>query len=222
MTALRAAVVIFLTATTVIAPADANQRWPALFDVTGVSSDDVLNIREAPDARSPIVGTLAPDAGGVELIRPNADESWAVVNTGEGHGWVSLAYLERADETPRTAGPAVRQCFGTEPFWSLVFTPPHITFTTPEVAPRQGLVSSFYASRSHPGRFAETGSLFPGLWGNRDIHLSIRLEACNDGMSDREYGIAVDMLLTRPDQAGDTSGTGLYSGCCSLTAPPSE
>ncbi len=222
MTPLRAVAVILLGSLWATVAAAKDERWPALFDVTGVAPNDVLNIREAPNAGSRIVGTLAPDATGIEVIRPNPDESWAVVNTGEGHGWVSLAYLERTDGASRSAGPDIRHCFGTEPFWSLAVEPPRITYTTPDIAPRQGLMSSFYASRSHPGRFAETGSLFPGPWGDRNIHLSIRLEACNDGMSDREYGIAVDMLLTQPDQAGDMSGTGLYSGCCSLSAPLSE
>ena len=221
MTTLSAAV-LFSAALLATSSATAQERWPDLFSVTGVEQSDVLNVREAPDPGSPPVGSLAPDATDIELVRQSADGHWALVNIGERHGWVSLAFLERQANGPQPAGPGIRQCFGTEPFWSLIFDRPQVTFATPEFAPRDGLMSGFHVSRSHPGRFAETGSFFPGPWGPRDIHLSIRLETCSDGMSDREYGIAVDMLLTRPDLRGDHSGTGLYSGCCTLTAPPSE
>ena len=58
--------------------------YPALHDVTGVASDDVLNIRESPDAGSAIVGSLAPDATGVEVVAVTG--GWAVVNTSEASG----------------------------------------------------------------------------------------------------------------------------------------
>ena len=77
-------------------PAIATQDgWPALHDVTGVSAGDALNIRERPDASSPIIGGLASDAEGVEVIRPNERLTWGLVNVGERTGWVSLLYLER-------------------------------------------------------------------------------------------------------------------------------
>jgi uncharacterized protein YgiM (DUF1202 family) len=66
-------------------PALATQEaWPALHDVSGVAADDVLNIREAPDASAAIIGKLKPDAENVEVIRPDDHHSWGLVNTGEG------------------------------------------------------------------------------------------------------------------------------------------
>ncbi|MEO1155590.1 MAG: SH3 domain-containing protein, partial [Pseudomonadota bacterium] len=46
----------------------AAQGYPALFDVTGVASDDVLNIRSAPSATAEIIGTLAHNETGVEVV----------------------------------------------------------------------------------------------------------------------------------------------------------
>ena len=48
-------------------PAAATPEYilPTLFDVQDVAKGDVLNIREAPDARAPIIGELAPDATGI-------------------------------------------------------------------------------------------------------------------------------------------------------------
>lgn len=57
--------------------------WPALYDVSGVASDDVLNIRAEPSADAPIIGTLAHDATNVEIIR-DGENGWGLVNTDEG------------------------------------------------------------------------------------------------------------------------------------------
>ena len=89
---IRALLLLFLLA----GPAAATQdQWPALFDVSGVAPDDVLNIRAAPSASAEIIGTLAPDAAGVEVVRPDSRHGWGLVNTGEGSGWASLAFLVR-------------------------------------------------------------------------------------------------------------------------------
>ena len=73
-------------------PALATQDgWPALYDVTGVDSADVLNIRSEPGAAGDVIGALPPDAQNVEVIRDNdGHATWGLINTGEGTGWVSL------------------------------------------------------------------------------------------------------------------------------------
>lgn len=197
-------------------------QWPALFDVTGVAATDVLNVRSSPTVQSDIVGTLAPTETNIEVIRPTDDLTWGLVNVGERSGWVSLAFLARQPGQWSGALIDVRQCFGTEPFWRLTYDPPRITLTAPDIEPRQGLISSLFRSNGHRDRFAYQGSFFPSDAGNRNVTMSVRLEACGDGMSDRDYGIGVDMLITRPDLGGDQSMTGLYSGCCTLSPPPGE
>lgn len=190
--------------------------WPALHDVVGVAPDDVLNVRSAPGTSGRIVGSLAHDAANVEVIRPNDDLTWGLVNTGEGTGWVSLSYMQRQPGQWDGAFPKIRQCFGTEPFWSLDYDPPRIGFSGPDIPTREGLISGLHGSLARRDRFALTGAFLPTEAGDRDIQIFLRTETCNDGMSDREYGIAVDMLVTRPTTGGDDSGTGLYSGCCTI------
>jgi hypothetical protein len=109
---------VLLWAALALPGAATQDGWPAIHDVTGVAADDVLNIRERPDASSPIVGQLAPDAT-VEVIRPNERLTWGLVNAGERTGWVSLRYLQRRPGQWDGAFPEIASCFGTEPFWSL-------------------------------------------------------------------------------------------------------
>ena len=210
---MRVLAILLLTALPAAATADG---WPAIYDVTGVATDDVLNVRSAPGAGSDIVGTLAHDAKGIEVIRPNDDLTWGLVNSGEGSGWVSLNFLERAVQYWDGQFPKIRQCFGTEPFWSLEVGQPEVRLNMPGAEPRDGLVSSMHSSRSRRDRFAFSGAFFPTENGSLDVQLSVRMESCNDGMSDREYGIAVDMLLTSPEASMDQSALGLYSGYCSI------
>ena len=190
--------------------------WPALYDVAGVASDDVLNVRSEPGAAGDVIGALAPDATDVEVIRPNGDESWGLVNTGEGTGWVSLAFLARQPGQWAGSRPAVRQCFGTEPFWSLDYAEPAILLSMPDRADRAGLISGLFRSASRIDRFVYSGSFFPTETGEQNVVLALRTEACSDGMSDRVYGIGVEMFLAG---SGDPTENGLWSGCCSL-APP--
>lgn len=213
---IRALAAWLLLATPVWATQDG---WPALYDVAGVAADDVLNIRTAPGADAEIIGTLAPDATDIEVIRDNDGRgTWGLVNSGEGAGWVSLAYMARHPGQWDGQFPKVRQCFGTEPFWSMRFDEPRATFTTPDREARDGLVSGLFRAKGRRDRFAYDGSFFPDSAGELDFLATLRTEACSDGMSDRAFGISVDLFLSGgsgPEQ------NGLYSGCCSI-APPAE
>lgn len=187
------------------APAWATQdAWPALHDVVGVAADDVLNLRAAPSATSEIVGTLAPDATGVEVIRPDDAHAWGLVNTGERTGWVALRFLARAPGQWFGATPDLAACFGTEPFWSLTFAGDPdgrgdaVTWSTPEGA-QTGRVLSRPSSSSDRRRHG----LVMAFDGIRTA--SVRTEACGDGMSDRAYGLAIDVI-----------GADVASGCCTL------
>ncbi len=196
------------------------QDLPALFDVTGVASGDVLNVRERPDASSPVIGTLAPDETDIEVVRANDDQTWGLVNTGERAGWASLGYLALKDG--QTGGmPPIRQCFGTEPFWTLDHEGAEIRLSQMDGPTIDGLVSGRFASRSRPDRFVYRGYLRSEDAGPLEIILFLRLEACNDGMSDREYGIELDMLVNDPDAVDGLQRPFLYSGCCSIR-PPAE
>jgi uncharacterized membrane protein len=184
------------------APAAATQdAWPALFDVSGVADDDVLNIRAAPSASAEIVGTLAPDAESIEVIRPGNTLSWGLVNTGEGTGWVSLAFLERRPGQYQGAFPEIAQCFGTEPFWTIALDGDAMTYSTPDTE-ISGTVIARLGSANRRDRHGLRIALPEGRW----IEGVIGWRACNDGMSDRDYGLAFDAL----------DRDGVLSGCCSL------
>lgn len=180
--------------------------WPALFDVVGVASNDRLNIRETPGVGAPLIGTFAPGAIGIEVIQPNDAQTWGQVNLGERSGWVSLKYMRRQPGQWYGSVPAIRRCFGTEPFWQLSISRQQgSTFLTPE-AELPVEVLSVLTSRNHRGHSAFLGKLGPD-----EMVLALRHGLCSDGMSDRAYGLEVDLISRRADGRGM-----LYTGCCSL------
>nr|WP_281494163.1 SH3 domain-containing protein [Jannaschia sp. S6380] len=171
-----------------------------MHDVAGVAADDVLNIRRAPDARSDIVGRLAPDRRGVEVLRTTPDERWGLVNRDGGMGWVSMRYLDRGPGQWAGAFPEIRACFGTEPFWSLRLDGDVIEWSTPEGAADGTVIARLGATarRDRHGLVATIDRMpMTGI-------LSAR--ACSDGMSDAEWGLALDAVL----------GAEVLSGCCTL------
>ena len=200
---IRAAVVLWML---LALPAAATQDgWPALHDVTGVSADDVLNVRAAPDASSAVVGQLAHDATGIEVIRPNPRLTWGLVNVGEGTGWVSLRYLARRPGQWDGAFPEVAACFGTEPFWNLRRDGDTLVHTTPETDARRFTITarSDSANRRDSFHMIAEGPEGP-------LVAVLEAETCGDGMSDREFGIGVQLLM------GTGPGTRHVSGCCTL------
>ncbi len=190
-------------ATPVLATVD---DWPALYDVTGVASDDVLNIRERPDASSPVIGTFAPDATGIEVIAANDEMTWGLVNVAERSGWVSLAYLERRPGQWDGALPQIQSCFGTEPFWNFTRTGAN-RFRFEALGEEPFTLPVTESARSENRR----DSFHIVAEGSDGLSVAIlETEACNDGMSDRDYGISVQLVL------GIGGGSRHVSGCCSL------
>ncbi len=177
---------------------------PALHDVTGVAADDVLNIRAAPDAAAEVIGTLTPDETAVEVI--SVTEGWALVNTGEGSGYASMRFLTRQDGPDWNALQTPLTCVGTEPFWSLKIDPDVGTanMVTPDDLDGYSMEIN-QTWRAEPGAPAAALSVPEGL-------IVLRPAECSDGMSERRFGIAVDVFLTRPDKLR-------LSGCCRLGQP---
>lgn len=171
---------------------------PALYDVSGVAVGDRLNIRAAPSASAPILGSLAPDARGVEVVALAGEGRWAQVNTGEGTGFVALRYLRAEDAAPWTALETTLTCRGTEPFWALTYDPAAgtVQFDTPEAKRSLTLRQAWPGDGTAPAALA-TDRGFVTLEGR----------ACSDGMSDRAYGIAAWVF----PPVGPVLG-----GCCGL------
>ncbi|QDI77515.1 peptide-binding protein [Leisingera aquaemixtae] len=192
-----AAALLWLAAAALPAAA---QEFPALYSVAGVAADDVLNIRSAPSASAEIIGTLAPDQAGVEVVAADGSGTWGLVNSGERSGWAALRYLTRASTEDGLALPRRFSCFGTEPFWILNITQDGAAdYATPGGHTRLK-AGRVLTSRNHGGHY-----LLPLEGGAGAV---IRRSACSDGMSDRTFGLSVDLFqLDTPD---------LQSGCCSL------
>lgn len=179
------------------------QDLPALYAVTGVASNDVLNIRQAPDPASDILGTLAPDATGVEVMEIR--DGWAKVNSDEMAGFVAARYLRPMSATPWHQLEQPLFCGGTEPFWSFVIDPAAgaATFHTPDLDQPQTLPLS-ERWRGESWNPSAAVAFDQGL-------AVVRRETCSDGMSERSYGLQIDIFLNGSD------GQRL-SGCCMLAA----
>ncbi len=188
-----------------LVPTAAWAEWPALFDVTNVASDDVLNVRVEPSADAPILGKLGPAETGVEIIAANADGTWGLLNTGEGSGWASLAFLERQPGQWEEGFPRVTQCFGTEPFWSLDLAQEIPVFDQAGLGETLLTVAEETASVNRTDRQAIT---LEGNLGQATVVISA--SSCSDGMSDRAYGLTGDIVMPGED------GVYFVSGCCTL------
>ncbi len=199
------------------------ERFPALFDVSGVPSNDVLNIRSGPSSDYVTIGQFFPDETDIEIIKLNRSKRWGMVNIREGIGWVSMAFLQRQPDQNQGDIPKIKSCHGNEPFWNLAI---HGTSTqTPAVENKAG--TSVPKMHSPLGfRFQLMGSSKFGVskWeafrsANRTDEFAIHAEnfvailvnqTCNDGMSDFEFGWRTTVFFEQP------TGDLLLSGCCSL------
>lgn len=171
---------------------------PSIHAVTGVQVDDALNVRAEPTAKASVIGRLAGNATGIEVVQHSADGRWARINLGESSGWVSLRYLSAAN--PAAWPPQTLQCFGTEPFWSLSIAGQNVLFDRPGETAQSYTINSFTTSSNRTDRFGFTGAALSAV---------ITAQSCSDGMSDRQFGIGVDLLFTGSEAAQ-------YSGCCTL------
>lgn len=166
----------------------------------GVASDDVLNVRAGPSASADIIGSLAYDATDVEVVDVDEDRQWGLVNIGEQSGWVSLRFIERQ---PRWAGsfPEITTCFGTEPFWTLTFD------STGGTLDRLGYDLLSFPS---PQRVASENRVDRFTFVSQPVLGTLLEEQCSDGMSDRTYGLSIEVLT------GSTRELQQLSGCCSI------
>lgn len=195
---LRAVAVLFVA---LAVPAFATPEYilPTLFDVTGVSPGDALNIRAEPDARAPVLATLAHDARGIEVVGQSGH--WGRVNAGETSGWVSMRYLAyRSDVWTPGAVPEGFRCLGTEPFWDLGREGPDAVLRTPENGtgerrPIEAVLDN--------GLFRDPTRVI--VAGN--MTLVAQPQACSDGMSERMFGLSATLVIhgEQPRMLG---------GCC--------
>lgn len=180
---------------------------PALYAVTNVAQDDVLNVRERPLASSAMISSLAPDQTGIEIVALSEDLKWGQVNIDERAGWVSMRYLARDPGQDWGHMPWPLDCYGTEPFWGL--------FTDGEnelVLEHMDENSSRFHITMTTGVLGRSDRFWiRGEDGHGEALLTVRRETCHDGMTDRAYGLKLDSLIDHKD------GPYALSGCCSIT-----
>lgn len=185
------------------------QGFPRLYDVSGVSAGDVLNVRAGPTTRAEIVATLPSDRRDVEVMGLSEDGRWAEIALGEIGGWAALRYLAPQPARAEDRVPAPLRCVGTEPFWGMHFPGDgSATFERPPDPDLPMRVVSQVRPEGTVGRLAVTLDGDPA----RAVVFLTR-EACTDGMSERPYGLSVSLQLDLAD------GPVAYAGCCALTGP---
>lgn len=184
------------------------QDLPATYDVTGVASDDVLNVRSAPGASYDQIGALPFDAEGVEVIRIR--DGWMLVNAEERAGWVSGRFMTSTGAAPWADLSTPLNCFGTEPFWSADITPrAPSAMQTPDWA----MIPMTPIWEGMVRDDMETGAPYVSMMHDTPDGAAIttlRGALCSDGMSDRLFGIKITMIFPRAE-----STQALY-GCCSI------
>ena len=199
-------VISFLVLTNTLALAEDNRLFPAYYDVTGVSANDYLNLREGPGIRYAVVGKLNHTATAIVVVDQEQTGKWGLVRNGESSAWVSLYYLKRQTNQEDTSLPAQLGCGGTEPFWGLLFSPSKVKFN--EMGGQEVILQKAWedsASGMQPYSFAVHLKN-----SNSEIHAVISRGQCNDGMSDMTYGYSIYAILS------GNLGNRLLSGCCSL------
>jgi len=178
-------------------------QLPAVFVVTGVASNDTLNVRAGPSSKTSDIGDLAHD-GEVEVTAYDDSGKWARIVWGESDGWIARRFLREVFQydDPQSGMPVNLRCSGTEPFWSLQILPDRqLTFTKMGGSDDYQIISDIAQSPNDTRNFA-----FTTLGASLNGFLS-RAE-CSDGMSDATYGWALNLMDRR-------HGFTAYSGCCS-------
>lgn len=200
---MRGFLAILVTLWTAVSAMAQDGSLPALHRVTGVAADDVLNVRAGPAADTEIVGTLAPGSTGFEVIR--TEGGWGLVNAGERAGWAALRFLE-AEPGGTLAEAGALGCFGTEPFWNLRIAPgATAVLTSPENMEGDGYgIGGLSRMPSPLEKYLVDGSGPAGA-----VTAIIQRAECNDGMSDRAFGLDVSVVLSG-------EGRRVLSGCCTL------
>ena len=176
-----------------------------VYRVVNVDESDVLNIRAAPDAGSEIVGALAPGAAMIEVVEEHA--GWARIITGEGHGWVSMAYLEPIMRpVTRGGAPLALQCSGTEPFWGLALDGDESVRFYDGMGSGEEVAARLTESREAQSRPWPFVYYFEG-----DVSGVAVLDRaqCSDGMSDIDY-----VWRAYVDVRDGENGARFLEGCC--------
>ncbi|MEO9898305.1 MAG: hypothetical protein ABJD13_04055 [Paracoccaceae bacterium] len=174
---------------------------PALYDVTGVAWNDVLNVRKDPTNKASIIGELRHDASNVEVVAVSQDKKWGLVNIGDVSGWTFMRFLR----TRNRPDAALRLfCHGVEPSWSMSLDGDAVFKTLNDDELFLGAIETI-ASLNSTDRLALRSKSVTGA-----LTAHVGAQQCEDTASNRAFGLSVNALITSDD------GSAYYSGCCQL------
>ena len=209
MVSIVAAIACILTATSLYAQ-DEYRRFPRYYEVSGISPGDALNVRAGPSTQFRDIGNLRPDGSPVEILSYSEDVKWGRLVWGEGNGWVFLDFLKPIfpEKLSGVEVPIGLMCSGTEPFWD---------FTIASAAEVQFnmLFSDTVASAAIDAAVvADSRPTTPvaviASSEQAELMAILDRQQCTDGMTDREYGWSVDLLVTQQNSPR------FLTGCCTL------
>jgi uncharacterized membrane protein len=175
------------------------------YSVRNVRPGDTLNMRAMPNPRAPVVVAIPHDGSGILLTGRSAPGDWFEVTYSRKRGWVNARFLGFG--TGRWSLPAYLDCSGTEPFWSIAFTP------------GMARADLMFAERRYFYRLqrAKQAMNRSDVWHIKasgrpggDLSLLVRHETCSDGMSDYRYPFSAIALI---------SGLDVIAGCCRPAMP---
>ncbi|SMP13812.1 SH3 domain-containing protein [Shimia sagamensis] len=178
---------------------------PAVFSVTGVSSGDVLWVRDAPQPNGAQLGSLNP--GAVVNVNGRSSGNWGQITLNGQIGYVNMSFLTRkadtAHATTANGFPLGLTCRGTEPFWTLTIGEDR-SFQYTSLIDGQDPIRHLAIATP-----ALTGG-YPYRFKAQSLTGMIDQQACSDGMSDVSYTMTIQ--LRRPSGSG-VNVENLF-GCC--------
>jgi uncharacterized membrane protein len=191
------------------------------FLVRGVAASDALNVRSGASPRSPVVGTIPPDAGDVRTTGKRLQRGsslWWEVSYGGVHGWVNSRFLARQKEpapvppSPAAPGDLFTEnltCYLSEPFWRIDVQKDGRAACTETCDGPEGLRAA--PPRAVKGKPQSWSVEVRDVEGSAFMTLSLRRTGrCTEDLSDDRY--AYEIAARRPRGRA-------YKGCCNSLGP---
>lgn len=186
------------------------------YAVTGVASDDYLNVRQKATARSAIITRLPYNSTGIHRLAGEAriagNTWWRITWKGK-IGWVNQRYLiamatqnTDVDATAPVASKkmstsATLNCGGNEPFWGMKISKQAINYS-PMDGQKLNLPVVFNKTSANNTSIA---AIYAQKGNQQILAMLQKVAACSDGMSDIKYPYAIAAIINQRQ---------FYSGCC--------
>jgi uncharacterized membrane protein len=179
------------------------------YAVTGVTTDDYLNVRSKASARSAIVIRIPYDTAGIRRLEGEAvvvGQTWWRIKWQGKQGWVNKRYLKKVvqhtgSSATGEAKPAILHCGGNEPFWGMKITQHALAFS-PMSGQKINVPVIFNKTSENNTSIA---AIYAKKNGKQVIAMLQKVSACSDGMSDINYPYAIAVIINNKQ---------FYSGCC--------